>query len=105
MAFAIWEGRSVTEKILDESEVMRQACEKWGIPSQIVLAIEEMSELTKELCKDLRDRPNLDHIAEEIADVEITVGALVNIYGCANEVEAWKRKKIKRLADRIASEP
>ena len=32
------------------------------------MVIEEMSELTKELCKDLRDRGNIENIADEIAD-------------------------------------
>ena len=35
-----------------------------------MVAIEEMSELTKELCKNGRGQENTNHIAEEIADVE-----------------------------------
>ena len=35
------------------------------------MVIEEMSELTKELCKELRDRGKIENIADELADVEI----------------------------------
>lgn len=38
---------------------------------QLYCAIEELSELQKELCKALREKPNKWHIAEELADVII----------------------------------
>ena len=42
-----------------------------GIDKQIVVWIEEMSELTKELCKYQRQKPNMFNIKEEITDVQI----------------------------------
>ena len=39
-----------------------------------------MSELTKELCKELRDRGNVEDIADELADVEITLAQIKMIY-------------------------
>lgn len=46
------------------------------------IAIEEMAELTKEITKFLRDDPNQDRfgLIEEIADVEICLEALMQIY-------------------------
>ena len=41
-----------------------------------VMAIEEMSELTKELCKELRDWANIANIADEVADVENTLAQI-----------------------------
>lgn len=52
-----------------ESEVLRRALGTYGSVLQIVVTMEEMSELQKELCKDLRGRGSFEHIAEEIADV------------------------------------
>lgn len=39
-----------------ESEVLRRALGTYGSVLQIVVTMEEMSELQKELCKDLRGR-------------------------------------------------
>lgn len=52
-----------------ESEVLRRALCTYGSVLQIVVTMEEMSELQKELCKNLRGRGSIEHIAEEIADV------------------------------------
>ena len=47
---------------------------KW---KQVIVAIEELSELQKELCKSLRGDTNYDNIIEEIADVEIAEAELL----------------------------
>lgn len=52
-----------------DNEICRAALEAFGAEAQMVMAIEEMSELTKELCKHRRGRDNVEAIAEEIADV------------------------------------
>lgn len=84
--------------------VCEAAVHTYGKEHQKLIAIEEMSELTKALCKDTR-YPNtpdvLDNIAEEIADVRIMLYQLEFIFQCSDTVEKYKRKKIKRLADRI----
>lgn len=90
---------------INEQEVMRLACEKYGVPSQAGMAIEEMSELTKELCKFLRGQADIAHIAEEIADVEITVRAVKTMMGLDTEVERWKIKKIERLSAKLKGQP
>ena len=40
----------------DENKIYQEALEFFGATSQKIMVIEEMSELTKELCKELRDR-------------------------------------------------
>ena len=42
-----------------------------GIDKQIIVWIEEMSELTKELCKYLREKSCMICIKEEITDVQV----------------------------------
>lgn len=73
--------------------IIRSFGSKW----QDMKAIEEMSELQKELCKDLGGQGNTDHIIEEIADVQIMLNQLMIIYGI-QEAELEKRmlEKIKR---------
>lgn len=56
---------------ISDAEVLQRALDTYGSTLQIVVMMEEMSELQKELCKYLRGRGSFEHIAEEIADVEI----------------------------------
>ena len=65
------------------------------------MAIEEMSELAKELCKRCRGRDNVEAIAEEIADVEIMLQQMVMMFDCAGQVETFRRYKLERLAERL----
>lgn len=87
-----------------EFTVYGKAIEKYGAIHQIIKAVEEMSELTKELCKYLDIKPDVDHIAEEIADVEITIAQLKVILHCEEQVEDWRLKKVERLEERIKVE-
>lgn len=85
----------------DGGETCRAALAAFGRESQVMVAIEEMSELTKELCKNGRGKENTTHIAEEIADVEIMLQQLVMLFDCAGQVETFRRYKLERLAERI----
>lgn len=85
----------------DGGETCRAALAAFGRDSQMMVAIEEMSELTKELCKNGRGQENTTHIAEEIADVEIMLQQMVMLFDCAGQVETFRRHKLERLAGRI----
>ena len=61
-------------------DVLLTAINKYGKQSQCNIAIEEMSKLTKEICKNFRGRPNVESIAEEIADVKIMLMQLELIF-------------------------
>ena len=74
----------------DELKVYNDAIDFFGDISQKIMVLEEMSELTKELCKDLRDRGNTESIAEEIADVEITLAQIKMIYNIHNISFIWQ---------------
>ena len=82
-----------------ENQLYQDAIDFFGDLSQKVMVIEEMSELTKELCKELRDRGNVDHIAEELADVEITLAQIKLIYGIDELVQQHKEFKLNRFAN------
>lgn len=86
--------------ILNEYVIYEKALADYGQKNQQSVAIEEMSELTKEIVKNWRGEDNLDHIAEEIADVEIMLEQLKLIYGCNTVVSGWKARKLARLARR-----
>lgn len=83
-----------------EVEVCRRAVNMWGRQSQLVICMEEMAELTKELSKNLRGQDNELGIAEEVADVEIMLEQIKLLYGIHNEVESVRAEKILRLSKR-----
>ena len=73
----------------------------YGKSNQLVVALEELSECQKEICKTLRGTGDLEHLAEEIADATIMLEQVRLIYG-ANDLVCQKMdEKIKRLVDRM----
>lgn len=84
-----------------EPYVLEKAIETFGPEHQQLMAIEEMSELQKELCKRYRGFDNQEHIAEEIADVEIVLEQLTMMFRCREKVSEIRAEKVKRLWERI----
>lgn len=69
---------------------------KFGCNNQMIIAIEELSELQKELTKHLRGKGNINHIITEIADVEIMLEQLKLMFNCKKEVDQEKNYKVYR---------
>ena len=87
-------------KYINEAEVLQRALDTYGSSMQIVVMMEEMSELQKELCKYLRGRGSFEHIAEEIADVEIMLEQMKMLLCCTDDVRNERRRKVERLKER-----
>lgn len=81
---------------MDRYKVYSQMIKKYGQKAQMLIAVEEMSELQKEVLKYLRGRCNQRNIAEEIADVEIMLEQLVLMFDNRKEVDYFKDNKISR---------
>ena len=82
-------------------EFYKKVVDTYG-KQQVVIAIEELSELQKELCKALRCKANFDNITEEIADVEIMLEQMKIYFGInEKEIEGMKKLKIKRTKERL----
>ena len=82
----------------------------WGVAMQSVMAIEEMSELTKALCKYKRSleilgdkEKALNNLKEEIADVLNVTEQLELIYG-TDEIEKIRKEKIERTLKKAQGE-
>ena len=84
---------------MNEKEILKTAIETFGAEFQEIVAIEECAELIQAISHKHRGREH--NIAEEIADVEIMLEQLKIINKCHKEVETIRKKKIKRLFDRI----
>lgn len=85
----------------EKREILKRAIDTFGYPAQMHMVIEEMSELTKEICKVFRGDGKVDHLAEEIADVYITVEQLCIMFDLHNLVEEYESHKLERLEKRL----
>lgn len=86
---------------MDRKELYTKLLELYG-DKQIIIAIEELSELQKELCKSLRSNYNYGNIVEEIADVEIMLEQMKIYFEInENEIEEMKEIKLKRTKERL----
>lgn len=85
----------------DRKKIYQAALRKWGADLQTMMAVEEMSELTKEICKIKRGKIDLDALADEIADVTIMLEQLREIYGLNDAVCDHMDAKILRLQNRV----
>lgn len=66
--------------------IYEEAIKKFGTDIQFIIAIEEMSELTKELTKMIRGYDRGNGLVEEIGDVRIMLEIIEIILNCENEV-------------------
>lgn len=77
------------------------AVKMWGKDKQLWKAAEEMGELTRALSRNNRGEDNADNIAEEIADVEIMLYQLKQIFDCEAATDKWREKKLVALLRRV----
>ncbi len=80
-----------------EIAILEGAIKKWGYRLQVIVAIEELSELQKELTKWLRGKCNPAGLLEEMADVSIMLNQLELIFGDPTEEEIAKLERLERL--------
>lgn len=101
------------------SEIFKRVCDKedrdvvfkrcicnYGMSSQVDVAIEEMSELTKALLKYRRAKgielsSARDGIIDELADVRIMLRQMELIFQCEDEVERRIDFKVQRQVARL----
>lgn len=65
-------------------EIIKEMVEKFK-DKQMIIAIEELSELQKEICKALRGQANKQALIEEVADVEIILKQIKYYYNLKEE--------------------
>ena len=91
----------------ERTELLTRAIRVYGEPAQIDMAIEEMSELTKALCKVKRAHGGpetteaIGNVIEEIADVQIMLDQLRLIF--ARSTDEVEEDKLRRLLGRLNS--
>ena len=73
----------------------------FGERNQLIVAIEELSECQKEICKILRGGEDYRHLAEEVADATIMLEQIRLMFNINDCVCNFMDEKIKRLDNRV----
>lgn len=82
---------------------LERAIETYGKDMQLTVAVEELSELIKEICKNKRGADNRENIVEEMADCYIMLMQLEIIFGVTDdEIIGVTDAKLERLEKRLA---
>ena len=85
----------------ERAKIYEEAIDHHGADGQVVVAIEELSECAKELCKALRGRVNLEHLAEELADATIMLEQMRLVFSVNEAVKYWMDAKLARLQENL----
>ena len=84
--------------------VYTKALIHFGKTKQLIVALEELSECQKEICKVMRGGTDLSHLAEEVADATIMLEQVREIFSINDLVCEKMDEKIRRLDERLRSE-
>lgn len=86
-------------------QIINEAIKHYGVNNQLIVALEELAELQKEICKFMRGDNNRDHLIEELVDTQIMVEQLIEIFEITrDEIFVNRMKKLQRLERRIENE-
>lgn len=85
----------------ERQKVYTNALITYGESKQCIVALEELSECAKEICKAMRGKGDREHLAEEIADATIMLEQMVYFFGLEEDVDRWMDSKIKRLDKKL----
>ncbi|MCI8442550.1 MAG: hypothetical protein HFG27_08470 [Provencibacterium sp.] len=84
-----------------DKELYRAALHTLGGEAQTRMLFEEMAELQNAICKFGRERDTAEHIAEEIADVQIMLEQMMLHFKVETPVVDWRAVKLARLEQRV----
>ena len=81
----------------ERAKVYASALDTYGLTCQLMKALEELSEVQIEIHRILSGRPNVFHLAEEVADATIMLEQVRQIFGINEEVCKFMDAKVLRL--------
>jgi len=96
-----------TEFTKEQIKSMQRALDKWGLNSQVGMAIEECAELIVVLQKYINreKQPSLEEIIDEIADVEMMLAQMRLVFDVSDGVIKKRiEQKFKKLDEYLARE-
>lgn len=88
-----------------QRSIMAEIISYYGHESQKMMLLEEMAELHKEICKDMRYDRDLEAITEEVADVMIMLEQIQMMYHISStKLHKITNEKLHRQLRRIEDE-
>lgn len=91
------------DKWQNNKPILNRAIETYGADHQLTVAVEELAELIKEICKHKRYGDNTKAIIEEMADCYIMLEQMKMIFWLDNaDISNAMDRKIRRLECRLA---
>lgn len=91
---------------MQKAEIYEKLKTENGIDGQLMVAVEELSELTKEITKLSRGKGSTMRLTEEIADVQICIEQLQQFFCVSNQsIKVFKDFKLKRLEEFYIDQP
>lgn len=86
------------------AKIYADALATFGPGMQLVVAMEELSEVAKEICKHMRGKGNKLHLAEEVADATIMLEQIRQFFDINDDVCKVMDEKVLRLRNKIENE-
>lgn len=75
--------------------------DEWGADAQILMFIEESAEATEAILHHRRGKTNVDHVIEELADLQIVLHQMRALYDHDQKFLEIYHQKIQRLRDML----
>ena len=92
-------------KVNINKEIVSKSLDTYGNGIQLVVCMEELSELSQAISKEIRGIGDRSNLVEEMADVIICLEILKQIFAVTNvEIEEWVKFKQERNLKRIKYE-
>ena len=88
-----------------QRSIMAEIINYYGHESQNMMLLEEMAQLQKEICNDMRYDPDLEAITEEVADVLIMLEQIQMMYHISEtKLHKITNEKLHRQLKRMEEE-
>jgi len=85
----------------EKEEIFNRCLEEWGELIQVTTAMEELAELLHALSKIIRGKLDREHLAEEIAEVQLFLWELTQIYDLQEFVDFQIQDNLINLEQRL----
>lgn len=97
-----YDYKPVSSSFKIDNEIVKDSIVYYGKDVQSTVCMEECAELIQAISKQKRGKSDKNHLAEEMADVLISIELLKEIYDVSNEqINEWIDKKQKRIRSRM----
>lgn len=97
-----YDCKPVNSSVKIDNEIVKDSIVYYGKDVQSTICMEECAELIQAISKEKRGKSDKNHLAEEMADVLISIELLKDIYDVSNDqINEWVDKKQKRIRSRM----